>query len=366
MKATVLFWYLSLHLFAHILLPSTTHAWYDTSTRPEDIMLTELPPLPKEHNPRRGVLAVKRAVRHPNHAMALINSVRTSQEPREHVRKARMNHQEYSPPVIGHFSPVGAPTKGGVLVKFWGINFDGGSIYKCCFHNAVVKAEYHKDPSHLHHDTITCMAPAFSATGSKTPEGVDVSIIIFANSTNNNEESAKKVHHHSQSHRRRFMYYATSRHPEGGTDANGNNLNGTGSLYAQIFIHLAAPSSGPITGGTTIQIPGRFLLDHKDGYNCRFGSTVVPAIAEHMSYQLRPNNLVVDEVLTCVSPPNPSSRSVRFQVEHASVETDKNGTKSSRIGAKGSFHYYKPPGGKSGEDEEGANKKINMLDLATG
>ena len=66
-----------------------------------------------------------------------------------------------------------------------------------------------------------------------------------------------QVHHHSQSHKRRFMYYATERRPVGDSiDSNGINNNGT-SLYAQIFIHLATPTSGPVTGGTVVTVPGK-------------------------------------------------------------------------------------------------------------
>ena len=53
------------------------------------------------------------------------------------------------------------------------------------------------------------------------------------------------------------MYYATERRPVGDSiDSNGINNNGT-SLYAQIFIHLATPISGPVTGGTVVTVPGK-------------------------------------------------------------------------------------------------------------
>ena len=65
----------------------------------------------------------------------------------------------------------------------------GGAIYKCRFHTKVVPAVYHRDLSDLHHDTITCIAPPFIATGSKSPDGVDVSIIIFANNSNTNSNT---------------------------------------------------------------------------------------------------------------------------------------------------------------------------------
>ena len=53
-----------------------------------------------------------------------MNSVRTLQEPNADIRQQRQQHRTL-PPVIGHFAPVGAPAAGGVLIKFWGINFDG-------------------------------------------------------------------------------------------------------------------------------------------------------------------------------------------------------------------------------------------------
>ena len=348
-----------LSLVLHMLTLTTCIAWYDTSTRPEDIMLAEMPPLPKEHNPRRGVLHVKRAPRHPDLAMSLINSVRTLQEPNTNIRKAREEHQRSGPPVIGHFAPVGSPSKGGAMVKFWGVNFGGGAQYKCRFHNAVVPATYNEDTSDEHHDTIACVAPSFSLTGAKSPDGVDVSIIIFANTTAGSNNS--RVHHHSQSHRRRFMYYATERKPPGGaTTADGTNSNGA-SLFAQIFVDLATPKSGPLTGGTLVQIPGRFLLDHKDGYNCRFGGTLVPAVAEHSAYQLQ--NVVVDEVLSCISPPNPTARKVRFQIEHASVEKENGGAASARIGQKGSFHFYNPPDASIGIDNSSMITMVEMTPM---
>ena len=67
-------------------------------------------------------------------------------------------------------------------------------------------------------------------------------------------------------------------------------------------------------------ITGRYLLDHKNGYNCRFGNVIVPAIAEHVEYQL--HNVVVDELLTCVTPPHATGRKVRFQIEHADVNLE--------------------------------------------
>jgi hypothetical protein len=230
--------------------------------------------------------------------------------------------------------------RGGTRVTFWGVNFGGGSVYKCRFRDKVVNATYHAGkmdhPNPNEEDTITCMSPPFSETGAKGLDSVDVSVIIFAA----DEDADARVHHHSASHRRKWLYYATDRR-SGGLEFGHENKSIT---YAQIFPSVVAPLSGPIAGGTTVRIPGRYLLDHADGYNCRFGGTVVPAVAEHVLSS--PHTVRVDEVVFCVSPPlgagdgTTNARTVTFQVEHASVEKDKT---NGRIGPKMAFRYYKSP-----------------------
>ena len=302
-----------------------------------DMLMSKPDPLPREHNPKPGVLAVRRASRPPQTALLLMNAMKTRQHQNASARKAREQHRLHGAPVIGHFAPVGGPVRGGTRVTFWGVNFGGGGIYKCRFHNAVVNATYHPKfidaQNHDMEDTISCVSPPFSQTGAKNLDSVDVAVIVFAA----DEDSDSRVHHHSTSHRRQWMYYSTERN-ENGIESDKENQTVT---YAQIFPAAVSPLTGPTTGGTIVRIPGRYLLDHHDGYNCRFGSTVVPAVAEHAPYTV--HTMIVDETLFCVSPPLPHGigpKTVTLQIEHASVEKNK---ANARIGQKMGFRYYRAP-----------------------
>ena len=150
------------------------NAWYDTTSRREDMLGMNLPPLDKDIVPEKGVHIIKKIDRGDTLRIRQFNHIRALQHPDRDGQRALFLEMHSNAPVIGHLSPLSGPTAGGTRVHVWGTNFAGGDIYKCRFGSkGIVSAEYNNTTG-----TITCIAPAFMDVASKNYD-VPFTVVIF-------------------------------------------------------------------------------------------------------------------------------------------------------------------------------------------
>ena len=257
-------------------------AWYDTTSRKEDMFNMKLPPLGKEHVPRKGVHIMHKIDRGDTLRISQFNHIRALQHPDRKVQQNLFLEMGLNSPVIGHISPVFGPTAGGTLVHVWGTNFAGGDIYKCRFGSkGVVMANYNNASG-----TISCTTPPFKSVAAKNLE-VPFTVVIFTTNTHSHRPT------HVATHSRKFTYY-------------------TPEQQRPILLHDPVPGSGPTSGGTKVTVTGKELyLSRKQVYNCRFGDSVVPAKFQHAQASL---DLTAGETVTCITPSVKHAGWVKFEL----------------------------------------------------
>ena len=285
-----------------IFSPRLVTGWYDTTTTVEDIFSVQNSTLSQEHNPKDGVLAMRRRSRSDEEVLHLVNTIKTHQA--NVSDQASRIKSMLRPPIIGRMSPSGGPSSGGTRVRFWGTNFEGGSLYKCIFGQMSVAAKYT-----FVDNTIECTSPRWATTKSRTKD-VGVSLVIFSNSTKNV--------HHKASHFRKFHYYDPSE---------------VSAQFSYRDIH-----SGPISGGTVVTVYGRWLQD-KGGYNCRFGKSIVSGIVKHAL----PNFGHNDEMIICIAPQRNFAGNVNFQIELTVSSASISENAAVLPGSSGIFTYFRVP-----------------------
>ena len=133
----------------------------------------------------------------------------------QEITNKRISHQRNYVPRIGRIAPLGAPNHVDTLVHIFGVNFEGGDLYKCKFGDVTVPAIFNR----TRHEII-CTAPAQPDTRGVIP----LHVVIF-------NYADHRVHHRASTDRG-FRYYDPK--------APG---------HVPILVSIS-PSSGSVTGGT--------------------------------------------------------------------------------------------------------------------
>ena len=275
-------------------------------------MSMNLPPLGKDIVPEKGVHIINKIDRGDTLRVRQFNHIRALQHPERDGQRALFLEMHSLAPVIGHLSPLSGPTAGGTKVHVWGTNFAGGDIYKCRFGTkGIVSAEYNNATG-----TISCVAPAFMDVASKNFD-VPFTVVIFTTHRHSRRPT------HVATHSRHFTYYS----PE---------------QQRPLLLQDPVPGAGPASGGTVVTVTGRELsLNRLLAYNCRFGSTVVPATFKHAQATL---DLFAGETVSCTSPPHPLMQAgwVKFElvIGEASAHPATHTPVPRHDGAEHRFFYY--------------------------
>ena len=156
-----------------------------------------------------------------------------------------------APPTVSAFFPERGPQTGSTVVRILGDNLGAGTHYMCRFDGVAVDASFDESNSTMHCASV--------------PRGTARS-------------AALEVSLNSQ------QYTAT-----------GVNF----TWYAPPTVRLITPTSGPVTGNTTVRLYGENLDAGLDYYRCRFGASVVPASVHIEGGQ---------PTLLCVSPAHLAER----------------------------------------------------------
>ena len=215
-----------------------------------------------------------------------MNLLQTHQIKSSEIADRRMSHQRNYAPRIGRVAPLGAPNHVDTVVHIFGVNFEGGDLYKCKFGDVTVPAVFNA----TRHE-IVCSAPSQPDIRGVIP--LHVVIFNYAN---------HRVHHRASADRG-FRYY----------DANAPD-------HVPILISIS-PSSGSVSGGTRVTVKGEGFV-HTENLRCKFGSEIVvpikyePHRATHSSPHHTDPSAVLSETMICIAPSYARKGLVPFRLEN--------------------------------------------------
>ena len=218
-----------------------------------------------------------------------------------------MSHQRNYVPRIGRIAPLGAPNHVDTLVHIFGVNFEGGDLYKCKFGDVTVPAIFNR----TRHEII-CTAPAQPDTRGVIP----LHVVIF-------NYADHRVHHRASTDRG-FRYYdpkapghvpiLVSISPSSGSVTGGN-------LHLSLFHSQQRITRTHKNTGTHVTIKGEGFV-HTENLRCKFGSEIVvprkyePHRASHSSPYHADPSAVLSETMICVAPSYARQGVVPFRLQN--------------------------------------------------